>query len=816
MWKTLLVFAGGIVCFSGWSFGQNIEKIATGFQFTEGPCWIDTNGGYLLFSDIDANKVYQWSEAGGLSEFIANSGNSNGIATDMYGNIYLAQQGNRQIGKLNSDGTIETLCSSYGGKRLNSPNDLVVKSNGTIFFTDPDYGVSAANKEQTANGVYYLLKASTEPVQFIGDLSKPNGIAFSPDEWNLYVCDSELQTVYRYELKVDGTIRKKFTFTVVGNEIDGIKTDLDGNVYVAVSNVGVQIYSPAGTLVQTIALPEKTRNLAWGDRYKNTLYITAGNSIYKIKINPDFPFIQAELLTRPTDQSVTLSMMAETDVEMYVEYGSESLSYTMKTATVSCTHDISTIFEVDGCEPDKQYFYRVRYRMQAEESYQARPEFTFHTQRKKGSSFTFDVQADPHLDEASNMQTYLHAMQNTANDAPDFMIDLGDNFMSDKLPILDYDHIEKRAWLFRHFYEKVAHSAPLYMVIGNHEAEAGWELNGTAENVAVWNTLIRKKYYPNPEPSSFYTGCTSPESFVGIRQNYYAWTWGDALFVAIDPYWYTETKPSKSSDGWNWTLGETQYRWLQSTLENSNAKFKFVFCHQIVGGDDQGRGGTEKVKYFEMGGYNSDGTYGFNEERPGWEKPLHQLFVENHVNIYFHGHDHFFARQELDGVIYQLAPQPSLFNYTTTSMATEYGYNDGIILPNSGHLRVNLSGDLATIDYIKAFDTDDASKNQVNATVAYSYTISANATSSNRVMEVVPSVIVRREKGLLRILLTSENNIANTMDVYDLTGQKVTSLQREVVSNTASQFVWQQPARGIYLGVYSMDNRRNSIKLVVK
>jgi sugar lactone lactonase YvrE len=554
------------------------ERIATGFQFTEGPCWMEDAGGYLLFSDIDANKVYKWSPTTGVKEFIANSGKSNGLATDGYGTLYLAQQGNRQIGKQKVDGSIETLCSTFGGKRLNSPNDLVVNKNGSIFFTDPDYGVTPANKELTFNGVYILQNGKTEPKLLINDLPKPNGIALSPDEWNLYVCDSELKKVFAYEMKSESEIRRKYEFATFSGEIDGIKTDLDGNVYVVVSEVGIQVFSPKGELKQTINLPEKTRNLCWGDQYRNTLYITAGNSLYRMKINSDFPFIQTELLSRPTESSVTLSMMTEAETELYVEYGLVSGTYTSKTSTVTATPGTPRTIEISGLDPGKTYYYRVSFRVSGESTFKSRNEFSFQTQRKTGESFTFDIHADPHLDESSNYQTYSNALQNTLTDSPDFMVDLGDNFMSDKLPVQDYQTIEKRAILFRHFYEKAAHSVPLYMVLGNHEAEAGWELDGTSENVAVWNTLIRKKYFPNPEPNQFYTGDSIPENYVGLRGNYYAWNWGDALFVVIDPYWFTDTKPGQNYDGWQWTLGEEQYKYgceqpWKKVLQNSSLYF---------------------------------------------------------------------------------------------------------------------------------------------------------------------------------------------------------------------------------------------------
>ena len=142
----------------------------------------------------------------------------------------------------------------------------------------------------------------------------------------------------------------------------------------------------------------------------------------------------------------------------------------------------------------------------------------------------------------------------------------------------------------------------------------------TADNLVVWSTLFRKQYFPNPQPDGFFTGPETEDEFVGFRQNYYAWHWSDALIVVLNPYTYTQRKGGKKTDSWDWTLGEQQYHWLRQTISNSNAAYKFVFCHQLIGGDPQGRGGIEWVPFYEMGGHNSNGTWGFDQSRPAWEK----------------------------------------------------------------------------------------------------------------------------------------------------------------------------------------------------
>jgi hypothetical protein len=296
--------------------------------------------------------------------------------------------------------------------------------------------------------------------------------------------------------------------------------------------------------------------------------------------------------------------------------------------------------------------------------------------------------------------------------------------MTDKLDVKNNTNIQTRYLIQRGFFSLVSHSVPLYLVLGNHDGEAGWEFDGTENSLAAWSANARKTYFPNPEPDGFYTGNRAIDKFVGLRENYYAWTWGDALFVVLDPYWYTVKKPGRNVDNWGWTLGDKQYSWFRDVLQKSNAKFKFVFCHQLVGGGDtEGRGGAEFAKYYEMGGFNKDGTWGFDKKKPGWEKPIHKLMADANVTVFFHGHDHFFAKQELDGVVYQLVPQPSHPNFKNAGQAESYGYTTGKILPNSGHLRIAVSESKVTVDYVRTYLAGDETNSRKNNQVDYSYII---------------------------------------------------------------------------------------------
>ncbi len=281
-----------------------IEKLASGFQFTEGPVWV-RDGGYLLFSDPNANTIYRWSPEGQVSVFRTKSGyagldigaykqpGSNGLTLDKEGRLTINEHGNRRITRLEKNGVLTVLANRYEGKRLNSPNDLVYKSDGALYFTDPPFGLPQSDKdprkELPYSGVFRLFK---DKLQLLTkELSGPNGLAFSPDEKYLYVGDWDeyYKVVMRYEVNADGTLSKGKVFydmTKAPGEdaIDGIKVDQKGNVYVSGPG-GLWILSPEGKHLGTIVGSEHPHNLAWGDADGKTLYLAAQTGIYRIRLN---------------------------------------------------------------------------------------------------------------------------------------------------------------------------------------------------------------------------------------------------------------------------------------------------------------------------------------------------------------------------------------------------------------------------------------------------------------------------------------------------------------------------------------------------
>lgn len=261
-----------------------VRRIGDNLKFTEGPVWYAA-GKCLLFSDIPADRIYQWTEADGLKVWREPSHNANGNACDVQGRLVSCEHGSRTVTRTGADGKVETICSTHKGKRLNSPNDLAVRRDGTIWFTDPPYGVKPDEKEQDANHVFRLDPGAKEPVAVVSDFSMPNGICFSPDQTMLYVADSgKPHHVRRFKVKADNTLEGGEVFATIDPGVpDGMRCDRQGRLYSSAAD-GVQVFSPEGKLVARIRTPEPAANLAFGGSDYQTLFITARTGLYAVKL----------------------------------------------------------------------------------------------------------------------------------------------------------------------------------------------------------------------------------------------------------------------------------------------------------------------------------------------------------------------------------------------------------------------------------------------------------------------------------------------------------------------------------------------------
>ena len=369
--------------------------------------------------------------------------------------------------------------------------------------------------------------------------------------------------------------------------------------------------------------------------------------------------------------SARIQLSTNQSVSAYIEYGYERNKYTFKTSAIQLKVGSENYIALTNLKMNTKIYYRIRYALKSTATYLAKTGATFTTSSSLGNS-TFAIQADPHMDENSDAKVYSGTLQQIVAASPAFLMDLGDIFMVDKLQNKSEANIRARFELMLGFYKQLG-SVPLKICLGNHDGELGYSQFNTKK--------YRKEYFPEQ------TG----------ELAYYSFEGPDQLHVVLDPFTYTTSNPK--DDGWQWTLGKTQYDWLADTLKNSKARHKFIYIHHLLVGNATSRGGVEIAKLNEWGGNNVDGTYGFDSNRPGWGKPIHQMLLENKVGFVFKGHDHLYVKQELDGIIYQTLMQPS--HPGDKLDVKQYGYLSGKGVGGSGFLKVRTDANVAYIDFIK-------------------------------------------------------------------------------------------------------------------
>ena len=261
---------------------SRVEKICDGLTFTEGPAWF-AEGNFLVFSDIRDNKLMRWSEKDGMTVFREASGAANGNTVDRQGRLVTAGHGSRTLHRTEKDGTITLLADSYRGKRLNSPNDVVVKSDDTIWFTDPPYGIQPEEQEQPVSYVFRFDPNGSLTV-VADDFSRPNGLALSPDEKLLYIADSEhsLGHIRAFDVKPDNTLANGRVFATISPGIpDGFRLDTEGRVYTSAGD-GVHVYTPEGELLGKVLCEQSPANCVFGGPGKHTLFMTSRTSVYRV------------------------------------------------------------------------------------------------------------------------------------------------------------------------------------------------------------------------------------------------------------------------------------------------------------------------------------------------------------------------------------------------------------------------------------------------------------------------------------------------------------------------------------------------------
>ncbi|NDE01214.1 MAG: hypothetical protein EBZ91_05580 [Gammaproteobacteria bacterium] len=436
------------------------------------------------------------------------------------------------------------------------------------------------------------------------------------------------------------------------------------------------------------------------------------------------------ILGSPTDNSIKINVFATNQSgSVSLAYGTVSGQLDKQTPSAVLQAGKPQEFTLANLSANTRYFYRLQFTATDGSASGSMDEATFHTARPAGSTFVFAIQGDSHPERERttfNADLYRRTLNAAAADQPDFYILMGDDFSIDQYDPTNITQslVESRYTLQRPYLGIIGKRAPLFLLNGNHEQAARYLLDGTPNNPAVWAQNSRNALFSQPAPDNFYSGNAEQVTHIGLLRNYFSWTWGDALFVVIDPYWASPVavdnifgSTTKRANLWDVTHGDAQYLWLKNTLEKSTAKYKFVFAHHVMG---TGRGGIELAGLYEWGGKNPNGTTEFSVRRPTWTAPIHQLMAANKVKIFFQGHDHIWVRQQLDGVTYQTLPQPADPNY---AFDNEDAYQSGDKLPNSGYARVTVSPNGVKVEYVRMYLPADEGPGKTSGTVAYSYTV---------------------------------------------------------------------------------------------
>jgi hypothetical protein len=377
-----------------------------------------------------------------------------------------------------------------------------------------------------------------------------------------------------------------------------------------------------------------------------------------------------KLASTPTSTTAIFNVLSPSNGTGYIEYGTKVGVYSNKSAPITFTKGVQKSITISGLKPATKFYFRLR------NSYGSKSFSTagvlIATTAVASKEYVFTIQADPHMDENSSEEVYIKTLDQVAALKPSFLMDLGDIFMVDKLSNKSEANIRARYELMKKYYARLQ-GVPLKITLGNHDGELGYSTFNTKK--------YRAEYFPEQTASV----------------SYFAFTEENSLHISLDPFTYTTENPK--ADGWQWTLGKVQYDWFKQVLETSQAPFKFIYIHHLLVGDPQSRGGVEIAQFNEWGGKNKDGSYGFDQMRPGWGKPIHQLLKENKVSAVFKGHDHLYVKQDLDGIVYQTLPQPSHPGDKINS-GIEYGYLSGKTIGGSGFIKVTTSEKSARVDFI--------------------------------------------------------------------------------------------------------------------
>ncbi|MEZ5063677.1 MAG: metallophosphoesterase [bacterium] len=566
-----------------------------------------------------------------------------------------------------------------------------------------------------------------------------------------------------------------------------------------------------------------------------------------------------ELLCRPTPNSIELNVIPHRVTLMFAEYGTDSTSLTQQTPLAVCDPTQPAQLLLDGLQPDTHYYYRIAFRPLSQTQYTYGDIHRFVSLPEPGTPARVCVTSDIHVTNMESLGLWttldllkesLHYIGSHQPDGYHVWVDLGDLVVMRAQRIAaDYEETEQRYRLSREYIDELGHSIPFVLVRGNHEEVNGWDDDSSGQNSMAWSGQALLKWFPPPLPNAFYSGNTTPHPDLGLPGDYFAFDVGDLRIRALDPYLFSLTRPHNghgetggSLDAWDWTLGLAQYQWLHDDLAAHPSPYSFVGMHHMttsysIPGTYYGRGGIEVVDWavagrptFEWGGQDASGQTIFGQKRPGFDYgPVHTLLRSFGNQVVLRGHDHFYARQTLDNMVFVTVAKPDDDGSHTGNLwgwagNTYYPPDVTTFSENSGFLSITVDAQGATYEYVKTFPTG------IRGTVADSFTILPNDPTAAPVVtdegvaktwiESVYPNPARVPPRIEFVLGRDESDV--TLSVYDLQGRRVSELFRGALPEGRHQSLWdatdgsgRRVASGVYFARLQTGPRIDSVKLIV-
>jgi hypothetical protein len=566
-----------------------------------------------------------------------------------------------------------------------------------------------------------------------------------------------------------------------------------------------------------------------------------------------------ELLCRPKPYSVEVNIIPREDADAYVEWGTDGITFPNATAPALIPGGAAHEFEITGLASDSRYYYRLVCRPQGDPTYETGPTRTFLSLPTAGGDARICVTADIHVTNttALGLQTHLDLLRTSLDYMPThaaegyhMWLDLGDLVvLRPQRTVFDIEDTEQRYMQAREWIESIAHSLPFVFTRGNHEEVAGWDYDGTPDNVTVWSGINLVKYFPPPFPDEFYSGNTEVFPHIGLTGDYFSMRVGDVTLRGLDPYLYSTTRPHNahnqtggSKNCWDWELGDQQYLWLHDDLVQSPGVYNVASLHHLSScydrpGDWYGRGGIEIVDYaiqnrptFEWGGVDSLGVDQMATERPGYiYGPVHDMLVAAGNQVVLKGHDHFYARQQLDGMYYTTLPKP---NDTGEHTGDLWGfrfactYPDPLTVeqPNSGFLSIVADPDGAAFEYIQTYPPGGLGTVLDSFTLAPPTATSVGSFDASRARSVaIHSVSPNPARSSSRIEYEIAERGPVQLSVYDAAGRLVREVVDEELDSGLHTARWDgrdRAGRPVAAGVYfaklvTSRGRTDAVKMIV-